>query len=388
MQYWDYYDDSFDWPNAQFSIPDIHRTMHRFAELGFSISEIEALIESGYAIHEGDVVIDRYYGGLLMSADGMTRFRADHFVDALKSGACRTPVVRVSSTAEARRQIDEWRKKSRQPLLFRGQTSSYPLDRKVRNPFFKTETFGEISLLPSLWRRQRQTKPRHYHEFGGLTIFEWSRVLYEQFDLEEIERRQMAINAAGGWMHSAQDMADSDDPLLQEFGRTRLDLMVGFNMAQPVHLNTILQHYGLCSPVLDLTSDEDVALFFASHKFTTGANGSEYEFIGNNSGQSVLYVIRQNDTEMLPHEHARVLNKMQALRPIRQSCVICTSGAASLNLAALYLIGVIQLDFDHEGDVRYSTRDLFPPKEEDQLLAAMLRKLLHPEHLTEFRYSA
>ncbi|EOU9620561.1 FRG domain-containing protein [Klebsiella aerogenes] len=59
-------------------------------------------------------------------------------------------------------------------------------------------------------------------------------------------------------------MEDSDDPLVSLFGRVRLDLSMGYNYNLADLLNTLLQHYGLFSPYLDLSSDLRVAMFFAS----------------------------------------------------------------------------------------------------------------------------
>ena len=61
-------------------------------------------------------------------------------------------------------------------------------------------------------------------------------------------------------------------------------------------LQTLLQHYGLLSPLLDLTTDLDVALFFASHKFGTDpATGfPKITSVGTNNRKALLYVLREN----------------------------------------------------------------------------------------------
>ena len=68
-----------------------------------------------------------------------------------------------------------------------------------------------------------------------------------------------------------------------------------FNLATP--LQTLLQHYGLLSPVLDLTSDLDVALFFATHSYHPGSDGElcGYTHVGTNERHSVLYVISETN---------------------------------------------------------------------------------------------
>jgi hypothetical protein len=384
MQYWDYYKDDFDWPEDKARLDYLALTRRRFAELGLSEAEIESFIRSGYVMAEDDVVIDAYYGGLLLGADLRTRIPVQDFVKHFDLAGSNVPVASATSLAEVHRQIDAWRASTSKTLLFRGQTSSYPLKRERPNPALQARGFGEISLVPSLWRVMLRKKiPGTFHWFRGLSTFEWSRIIYEQFDLAEIERRHQKLLNAGEWIYSPQDMVDSDDPLLQEFGRTRLDLIVGYSTTQEDGFNTLLQHYGLYSPVLDLTSDIDVALFFATHKLCISS--SSYKFIGNNNRQSVLYVFGQNKIEMLEHEHERALHQYHPLRPLRQSCVICRSGAFALNLAADFLIGIIKLDFDHDGTRKYSTAELFPGPSEDSFLRAMKKNAFQPDRVTDFR---
>ncbi len=364
-------------------MPDYELTRSKFSKIGLSDAETEALIASGYIMIREDTVIDRYYGGPKMSYDSRTRFHIDHFLDVLKNGKSHVPVVSAGSMLEVRKIVDGWQNKISKRLLFRGQTGSYPTVRKHPNPFFQFEHFGEVSLVPSLWREMLKTKPDHYPSFAGLGPLDWSAVIYDQFDMPEIERRHKALLDAGEWIYSAQDMADSDDPLLQEFGNVRLDLLVGYDMAQPVRLNTLLQHYGLLSPLLDLTIDLNVALYFAGHTGKPIDGKYRYSFVGNNDRRSVLYVLYQDNTEMLEHDHARVIHKVHALRPIRQSCVVSQTGALALNLPADFLVGIIKLDFEHDGVRKYKTGDLFPSKEEDVFLSAMLRKLRYPDRVSE-----
>lgn len=87
---------------------------------------------------------------------------------------------------------------------------------------------------------------------------------------------------------------------------------------------------------------------------------------------------------MHEHAHERVLNKLKPLRPIRQSCVICRSSPFALNLAADFLVGIIKMSFDDAKPGKYSTSYLFPDQSEDNFLAALKKKLLHPEYVMDF----
>jgi hypothetical protein len=68
------------------------------------------------------------------------------------------------------------------------------------------------------------------------------------------------------------------------------------------------------APLLDLSSDLNTALFFATHKFSKDRDTgrSTYSFIGINDHQAVVYVLRENSTETLVHdinERSRLLSR-------------------------------------------------------------------------------
>lgn len=380
--YWNYYDDNFDWDDKEDLRPNIALTLKRFGEMGFSSSEAQSLLGSGYVFVQDDVIVDRYYGGLLASYDHRTRFPASHFVSLMQEGASSIPVASAGSIDELLRIVEDWQKKHSKPVLFRGQTSGYPLEREHPNPFFRIGALGEISLVPSLWRGMLKKHSHRFHEFRGPMPFEWSTIIYSQFDLAEVERREEKINASGGWIHSAQDMEDSDDPLLKEFGRVRLDLMMGYNFNLADQLNTLLQHYGLHSPVLDLTSDLDVALFFAFNRMRRPPEPRGYQLVSGKH-RAVLYVFKNNEREMRQHFHDRVLRELIPLRPERQACFICRSGPYALNLAADFLIGVIQLSFQPPIIGKYAVADLFPDSIADRFLDAIKRKAPFRDHVMD-----
>ena len=385
--YWDYYQADCSWEFQGFYPLDHRVSEDAFAAAGFSDTQIADLLDSGYIVLNGDLVIDRYYGGLLSSIDSRSRVKLSHFrtSDPLyKQHPAR--VYRASSLADAFACVEEWQSRSGRRLLFRGQSRNYPLERKRPNPAYAIEGYGEVSLLPSLWRRMIKAGRGMREEFTNLSQYEWSEILYAPYDLDEIRRREAAAIDRGEWMHSAQDMEDSDDPMLSEFGRLRLDLSMGFTYDLAVPLQTLLQHYGLLSPLLDLTPDLDVALFFATHKlFTDPETGhSTASFLGTNARQSLLYVFREDVQEMSEHEHHRALERFKPQRPLRQSCVVSPGGLDALNLPLEYVFGVINLDCDDVPIGKYAVGDLFPNANQDGFLAALKTKLRFPNYVTTF----
>src|SRR5262249_55801969 len=128
------------------------------------------------------------------------------------------------------------------------------------------------------------------------------------------------------------------------------------------------------------------AMFFSTHRFSQDAesNRCNYEFIGTNSRQSVLYVFRENSTEMGEHEHHRAVETFGPQRPLRQSCVVALGGMDALNLPLEFLEGVIVLDFDDLSGGNHTVESLFPSVNEDRFLAALIGNLFFPQHITTF----
>ncbi|MBT9519977.1 MAG: FRG domain-containing protein [Dechloromonas sp.] len=390
--YWDYYNDEFDWPDGRIR-PDLDATRQIYDELGIPAGEAHALIASGFVHIYGDTIIDRYYGGALINSDGITRISKTSFRDwyqAAKAGenVFRRPVAvsTATSLSDLEAQVKQIEANQGRRLLFRGQTMHHETTRQIKNPALIIEGLGEASFIPSVWRNLLKRKPDSFHNFEGLSSQEWSRVIDSQFDINEINRRVKARRDQGEWISSAQDMEDSDDPILSLFGRVRMDLSMGHNYNLADLLNTLLQHYGLDSPYLDLSSDLDIALFFSSHKFVHNGGTPRYRYVGNNESKSILYVFREDKTEMAEYAHDRVLHELDPLRPKRQSCVICRSSPYALNLAGLYLVAAIRVDFELPLAERRSTPDLFPDSKVDSFLAALLGNCTQPERITNFQH--
>lgn len=367
MDYWRYYENDYDWIAKS---PHGGDTVEAFRSLGVQEAAAQRLIASGYVVmgRAAPIVVDRYYEGALSSVDGETRLSAS-MLDTLEGGArSKVWVKRASSMREVRDIVEDHA--SERKLLFRGQSRNYSISRALPNPRFVTSELGEISLLPSLWRTMVFRHPNSYVQFVDLTLLEWSSILYSNFDMAEVRRRERAV---WDFPMTMSEMEESDDPLLREFGQLRMDLGLNFDLTLAPVLSTLLQHYGLLSPVLDLTDDLDTALFFATHKFARPGKTCTYAFQGTNERQAVVYLLNFDPHTMRAHvSEENVIRRLNPLRPIRQRCHVATTDTYCINLPADFLIGAILLDFDlASGHSLPAKEHLFPSKEEDSFLRAL-----------------
>ncbi len=372
MTYWDYYSAEFDWCDADETYKPDPRTPERFEALGYSEADARRLIESGYVMFEGlNIVYDRYYAGLLSSTDGRFRIAADRFRSGNYELTSRVQVRTAHSLDEVHYLVEAARARYMRRLLFRGQTRNFSLDRAVPNPAMSVDGFGEISLVPSVWRRLLLARRSSFLSFRNLTRLEWSKILYSSFDIEDIQRRHQSLIDNGELVYSIPEMEDCSDPAVAEFGKIRGDLILDFDQYASAFA-TLMQHYGLLSPVLDLSSDVDVALFFATHALDGSGHNCTYKFVGTNNRQALLYILKENEREMTVHQRRRLFEALNPQRPIQQHCVTAHASPWAINLPADFLVEVIRLDFDLSSPQGYAMSDLFPSRNDDRFLRALI----------------
>jgi hypothetical protein len=383
----DYANPEFNWSSNPHSLQPAGEQLAHFEGLGLTRDQASLVTASGFVFPKiGSNIIDRYYGGPLFSYDGRTRFSPQEFKSIALEQTRKIPpypLIRASSLGEVQEYVKDLNDQHpNRTLAYRGQQSHHRLQRKFTNPYLDHPELGETSLLPSVWRHMLNSTSDQFPNFTGIPMLGWSAILYKQWPIEEIRRREAALANTGEFLFTISEMEDCSDELLKEFAKFRGYLHLEEAIFQN-GLLTMMQHYGLPSPVLDLTTDLDVAIFFATHKFASNQTHSTYSFNGTNSKNAILYVMLVNENEMHQHERNKVMSYAKPERPKRQSCVVCSTNAWSLNLPAHYLVGAIRLDFDLSEPSKYSVRDLFPDEGSDPFLAAWAATGSYP--LTKFQ---
>lgn len=388
IPYWRFYQDAFDWDDShQLMRPDLKQSVAKLQEAGMSESEAERCVKSGFVYEEiSNSIIDRYYGGALMSTDLRTRFSINEFCKLDFKPKNNTRVHIAESWNDVRRIADQVARDARKRLLFRGQVRNYSIEREIHNPFFQVDGLGEISLMPSIWRRMIKKRTDSFLGFETLMPMEWAKILDSAFDLKDIEQRKRAIAGENLAFYNLFDFEDCIDPVLQDYAKCHLDLSMGAPYNLATLLGTHLQHYGLDSPLLDLTTSLDVAIYFATHKFKRQETICSYDFVGTNSQKSAIYLLNEDAGEMEVYQSAeRIVQRLLPLRPIRQQCVVSKSGPYAINLPGDFIVGVILLQFDtNDRGSSLTTEELFPKDTVDLFLRALKMNPFAKKHLTDF----
>lgn len=369
VDYLSYYDDRSNLGRLVAPL-DSPEQIRLWRDFGFADAEISAFLASGYIATEYNTIIDRFYGGRLSRVDRRTRFSASSFRQARSAGPSRVGVSRATSPDDVLRIVDKLKAGARRSLVFRGQTRNHSIARPAPNNHFVIEGLGEVSLFPSVWRKFGAAHWSGSHEFLMPYTTFWKRVLLSQFDHQEVNRRLTNLAGAEACFWNAFDMEDCSDPYLQSYGRALADIEFGACYNLSTGLATLLQHYGLVSPVLDLSSDLHTALFFATNRLNHEGGGLDYKFCGTNNRQSILYIFEHHE-EVMAYREDRVFQELNPLRPIRQSCVVVGSEEYAMNLPADFLYHAIVLDYDQAKPFSLGADEIFPSPNEDHFLAAL-----------------
>lgn len=136
-----------------------------------------------------------------------------------------------------------------------------------------------------------------------------------------------------------------------------------------------LQHYGIPTNILDITSEVDIALFFAQNKIKNGV----YKPTDTSNGAVIYIFILDPLTDRFINS-VDLLQTFDVQRPIRQKCgVIAGASYATQNYYSRFISIKLKLKKRIEYNPLY-TPDYIMPKEDEDTVLNFLNK-----HSKEFR---
>lgn len=267
--------------------------------------------------HHPGFLVDKYYRATFTGRDihtaealyGAKNILRDHYEDFYKSIdynellRCKhycAPIIDVSSKGEIEEIISRIPLRGSEQIVFRGQTKMryIPRSDNIKRLLFGNSCSLEPSLITSSERGSYNYDNLHF-------------LLRYYFSQEFI-------------FNKAKNKADYS-AYKKIWNELSLDPMCKFDYA----IIALAQHYGLPTNGLDVTTDIDVATWFATNKYTIDDTGlSSYTALkadtwGKNSEDfPVIYVCQPvSNTTSLSLHSCEILDKLglNALRPERQS---------------------------------------------------------------------
>lgn len=263
------------------------------------------------------------------------------------------PIVEVSSFDEMLNLVSKIPKRGSGELFFRGQTKYYSIYRtnKVKKLLFGESTSNEPSLITSASRNNFNYDNLH---FALKFYFGQETLLSKNTSIEELKKK----NAI--WREMSLDPTCTYDYAIM----------------------ALSQHYGLPSNGLDVTTNLDVALWFATNQYKSNEEGFSYYqkidstyWTDDKKSWPIIFVFQPVLNTAIPSlQTCKELNQLniRALRPERQSAKFFLGGHSDhQNRLAESIVCAFRLKpSDYQTVVNFDY--LFPKPQEDIAYAEML----------------
>jgi hypothetical protein len=260
--------------------------------------------------------------------------------------------------------------KSRLSLWMRGQPSEYQISNvkeETIHKLFKWRNVKDISLWPSLYRNiqnQLTDLPTYAHKCVDLSYYSFIMSQFLNLDSPSLLASETSD-------FTETSLAHFENPLTwqsiqkHEDGSETAHTKQYRPIEQSLTKSLFLQHYGIPSNILDVTSDLEVALFFAKMKIAGNTHVQ-------NEGKGYIYLFLLDNKNDMVLDSGHLLRNTGLLRPIRQCCgLLYGASMVNRNHYARYIS--IRLELTGDFDVRRDQHFLFPDRSEDTFLDFMLK---------------
>jgi FRG domain len=250
-------------------------------------------------------------------------------------------------------------------LWFRGQDREYlsaDLVASAEAGVCPWRSFRDPSLVPSIFRTlARKVAEANWREVGNYLLdtgafagFIDERLRIPAYTLRDVEPEPVLGKQFGvSWTSTHSDAEEPPH-----------DYHMTFRALQKMFF---FQHYGLPSPVMDITRDLDVALFFANNRL----DGRTYFPVGDDPARVIYIMVLEPDLDQFTNSEA-LCEHFHMLRPLRQKCGLISGATAIMrNFYARFVSVRVRL-IGHIKHAEYSPTYLFPAATEDNFLAALV----------------
>jgi hypothetical protein len=282
---------------------------------------------------------------------------------------------RVRSREELNEILSDWKEIiSFYPSLsiwYRGQTTEYmlpDLTEQANKNLCPWRNIIDASLCPSIYRSNMPistftTKMLEMLKMQSEFTAHFSQYGRSEREISDICIEKIPEHLQGGEWTLTKTLLDGEN-------------RGGTTVIQDTHHHYIAcielllqQHYGIDSPLLDVTKDIDTALFFAQNKMRDG----QYVQIDTSVASPVIYVFILNQ-ELDPIIDSEILMKeFSALRPVRQKCgVLLGATQIKKEFYSKFIAIKIYLDEHIVYDNKITADYLFPNQKDDAVLDILL----------------
>lgn len=265
-------------------------------------------------------------------------------------------------------------------LWFRGQTKEYPIH-PVAGLASGPRSRRRPSLIPSVFRElQKRTDDLNLYRELVLRFGRWSYWASTQLPLstESTPPNAPATGFAGTWESKRKYYDEQGNLINQE------SLFYPTGTTELRH-GLVLQHYGAPTGYIDITSDPEVALWFALNRLVHGQYQPHTWSSNDPLDWPVVYVMALLDGIHPFIDSAALLQNTDMVRPQRQSCgLLGGSGNLFRNFPACFVTAVLRLEPGFTVSQPRTTSDIFPNPEQDPFL----ERLLAEDNRTAARHPA
>ena len=270
-------------------------------------------------------------------------------------------------------------------IWFRGQPNEYylkNLQKEAIQGVVPYRNIIDISLPPSLYRSTPQNiLDIKAHTMQCLDLSYYSFLMSEFLDMDKAD---LISNISSSTM-PANSLSNFENPLrwsvLDKFndGEKRETVKQYDPVTNSITKSLFLQHYGLPTNILDITSDIDVALFFA--QMSVEAN----QYLPSKHDHAYIYIFLLDPKKDMMLNSSELLKKTKLLRPVRQKCgLLYGSSMINRNHYSRYIS--VKIKLTKKIEMNYSTSDLFPDETEDLFLKFIKEAAAENKDLNTFPF--